>query len=78
MSTDTDRLHIKYRVERTDGRDRVGGDKHLARYFVLDYVHDDFARVALAAYIDACRAELPGLAADLRCELTDTEGTGTP
>lgn len=67
--TATDRLHRKYRVERADGRDQPGGDKAAARYFVLDYVHDPYARVALAAYAEACQARLPGLADDLRHEL---------
>jgi hypothetical protein len=75
--TTSDRLHRKYRVERADGRDQPGGDKATARYFVLDYVHDPFARAALASYIDACRETLPGLAADLRCELADTEEGAT-
>lgn len=65
----SDRLHAKYHVERTDGRDRPGGDKADAAYFVLDYVHDRYARTALAAYADACEAELPGLATDLRARL---------
>lgn len=72
-----DRLHSKYRVERTDGRDQPGGDKAGARYFVLDYVHDPYARAALAAYIEACQATLPGLADDLRHQLADAEGAGT-
>lgn len=61
-----DWLRTKFHVERLDGRDQPGGDKADARYFVLDYVHDPYARTALAAYADACEADLPGLAADLR------------
>jgi hypothetical protein len=60
-----DRLFSKFTVPRKDGRDQPGGDKADARYFVLDYVHDPFARVALEAYAEACRGQLPGLAADL-------------
>lgn len=66
-----DRLHTKFRVERTDGRDQPGGDKADARYFVLDYAHDPHARTALAAYADACEQTLPGLAADLRARLAE-------
>jgi hypothetical protein len=66
-------LYAKYHVERVDGRDQPGGDKTAARYFVLDYVHDPFAREALAAYANACERELPQLARDLRVSLTVTE-----
>lgn len=62
-------LYGKFEVRRRDGRDQPGGDKAIARYFVLDYVHDPFARTALAAYADACEGELPQLAVDLRREL---------
>ena len=64
-----DGLHAKFHVSRIDGRDRPGGDKADARYFVLDYVHDEFARAALALYADLCEAQLPALAADLRADL---------
>ena len=59
-------LYAKYHVERNKG------DKPGARYFVLDYRHDRFAREALAAYAAACEAEFPSLAADLIRELSDT------
>jgi hypothetical protein len=36
------------------------------RYYVLDLDHDTFAAPALRAYADACAAEFPALAADLR------------
>lgn len=64
-----DRLHRKFHVQRVDGRDQPGRDKDDARYFVLDYVHDAYARIALTAYADACERELPGLAHDLRARL---------
>lgn len=72
----SDHLYAKFRVVRVDGRDRPGGDKAAAAYFVLDYVHDPYARVALAAYAEACEVELPGLAADLRARL-GLEGAGS-
>lgn len=68
----SDRLFAKFTVARTDGRDQPGGDKASARYFVLDYVHDPYAREALQAYIDACRDGIPGLAADLERALRVT------
>lgn len=46
-------LYAKYTVYRNDGKDEPGGEKEDARYFVLDYAHDPFARKALAAYVDA-------------------------
>jgi hypothetical protein len=64
-----DRYYEKFTVTRKDGRDAPGGDRTDARYFTLDFVHDPYARVALAAYADACAAEFPGLAADLRAQL---------
>lgn len=70
-------LFGKFFVDRVDGRDRPGGDKHGARYFVLDYMHDPIARVALRAYIEECRSRgmFLALADDLNDELTDTRHT---
>lgn len=62
-------LYGKFRVERVDERDQPGGDKAGAAYFVLDYVHDPYARVALGAYAQACAEGYPALAADLRAAL---------
>ena len=53
----------KYRVE------RIGGTPHKhdeCTYFVLDLIHDRFAPAALRAYADACEAEFPQLARDVR------------
>ncbi|MFG3710800.1 hypothetical protein [Micromonospora sp. NPDC047730] len=66
-----DQLYNKFDVRRTDGRDQPGGDKEGARYFVLDYVNDPRARVALAAYADVVADDEPGLAADLRGLVAD-------
>jgi len=66
-----DGLIKKFHVSRTDGRDKPGGDRSDAEYFVLDTAYDPFARVALAAYAEACESELPGLAADLRMRLAE-------
>lgn len=67
-------LYGKFSVERNDGRDRPGGDKSDAKYFVLDYVNDPYARHALRTYIDALKADgaEPELAADLNNELGRT------
>lgn len=60
---DTERgLYGKYRVQRVDGQDK-------GPYFVLAYASDPHARVALAAYIESCRADYGPLAADLTAEL---------
>lgn len=62
-------LRPKWSVTRVD--DRAG--KHSGcPTFVLDPVHDVFARAALAAYADACRPTYPLLAADLWKLLHDT------
>lgn len=52
-----ERLHYKYRVARTDGRDGQGGDKEHAQYFVLDYWHDPIAQATLAHYVVLARNE---------------------
>jgi len=62
-------LYGKFFVHRVDGRDAPGGDKHPTDYFVLDIVHDPFARIALAAYAAACKNEYPVLEKDLAAKL---------
>lgn len=59
----------KYKVERTDGSTQPGGKHAACPYFVLDLVHDKFAATALRAYADACEAEYPLLARDVRQKL---------
>jgi hypothetical protein len=53
MSDREKRVFGKYHVERADGRDKPGGDKEDACYFVLDIRHDADARIALQAYADS-------------------------
>lgn len=65
-------LHKKFRVRRADGRDKPGGDRDQARYFVLDYVHDEAARQALLTYANFVERGNPQLARDLYRELADT------
>jgi len=59
-------LYGKYTVERTDGGSEPGEKHERCRYFVLDLTHDPFTAAALRAYADACQAEFPKLALDLR------------
>lgn len=59
----------KYWVSRVDGRDRPGGDKDNARYFVLDYVNDKFAREAMLYYACHCYKEMPVFAASILQQL---------
>lgn len=66
-------LYRKYCVYRTDGRDMEGGDREKARYFVLDYIHDPYARRALELYAQICEQEYPYLSQDLQKELKQTE-----
>jgi len=67
MPDDRDRgLYEKYTVKRTDGRSEPGQKHEHCRYFVLDLTHDEFARAAIEAYIEACKAKYPDLAADLQ------------
>jgi len=62
-------LYGKFEVRRTDGSSEPGGKHHGCEYFVLDITHDPFAVAALAAYANACEADYPLLAADLRAKL---------
>lgn len=59
----------KFNVSRVDGRDAPGGDRHGARYFVLDLDYDPHARAALRTYADECEDTYPQLAADLRGQI---------
>lgn len=64
-------LYRKFHVERTDGKSAPGEKHDGCEYFVLDVTHDKFARAALAAYADACEAEYPLLARDIRADYLD-------
>lgn len=58
-------LFNKFDVRRTDGSDAPGGKHYGCEYFVLDTTHDAFAKAALTAYAEACRATYPALFSDL-------------
>jgi hypothetical protein len=68
-----DGLYRKFNVSRVDGKDRPGGPKQGAWYFVLDCFNDPYARPAALAYAAACESELPHLAADIRATLAEWE-----
>jgi hypothetical protein len=60
-------LYDKYKmIVRNDGQSAIGGRHFGCQYYVLDITHDPFAAPALRAYADACEAEYPALARDLR------------
>ncbi len=63
----------KFNVSRVDGRDAPGGDRHGARYFVLDLDHDPHAKPALRAYAESCEDDYPQLAADLLAQIDRIE-----
>ncbi len=67
-------VYEKYNVSRVDGRDAPGEGKANAQYFVLDYVNDWYARIALGCYADSCSIEFPELAADIEQKLADSKG----
>lgn len=48
-------LYNKYNVSRVDGRDKEGGDRFGAQYFVLDVVFDPAARIAATIYAVVAR-----------------------
>lgn len=56
----------KFNVSRVDGRDQPGGDRHGAKYLVLDMTFDPPSQVAALAYATAIEATHPALAADIR------------
>lgn len=61
-------LYMKFQVVRNDGRDRPGGDRQGAVYFVLDLRHDPIhSKAALKGYRDSLVAtgDLPELVAEL-------------
>lgn len=49
-------MYLKYHVYRADGTDRPGGKHHGCQLFVLDVTHDPYAKAALQAYAQACKA----------------------
>jgi hypothetical protein len=63
-------LYEKFEVKRRDGTSEPGKKHHGCEYFVLDLTHDKYAADALEAYANACRAEYPELAKDLRIKYT--------
>ena len=69
-------MYHKFTVYRNDGRDKLGGDRHGAQYFVLDVTHDKFAKPALATYVAACRNDYPALADDITT-IIDTKETNS-
>lgn len=58
-------LYKKYEVARADGSSSPGGKHEHCTYFVLDLVHDRYAKSALISYAYACAMEYPELARDL-------------
>lgn len=56
----------KFNVSRKDGRDLPGGDREGAQYFTLDLTNDPAAIVALSAYAEYVKDDLPELYKDLK------------
>lgn len=71
-------LYRKFDVRRTDGTSEPGGKHENCEYFVLDMIHDKFARPAIAAYAEACKADFPELADDLTNKYLKISGTPIP
>ena len=55
----------KFDVRRVDGSDQPGGKHFGCEYFVLDMAHDQYAKDAIRAYAEACKATYPTLSSDL-------------
>ena len=62
-------LYNKFTVSRVDGTDIPGGKHHGDEYFVLNLTTDRNALPAIAAYAEACAADYPILADDLRAKV---------
>jgi hypothetical protein len=58
MTEPYDKRHVgwieKYRVERTDGADDVGGKHENCVLFVLDLTHDSKAQTPMLEYASSC------------------------
>ncbi len=65
MGDKTRRLFRKFIVRRTDGTSDYGKKHDGCEYFVLDLTHDPYAKAAALAYVEACKADYPLLAADM-------------
>jgi len=64
-------IYQKFWVRRTDGSSGEGGKHEDCDYFVIDWKHDRFAVAAALAYADACEAQYPELASDLRARAAE-------
>ncbi len=64
-------LYNKFVITRTDGKDAPGGKHEGDKYFVLNLSTDKHAIPSIATYADACAAEYPALAADLRAMIAE-------
>ncbi|ADE12175.1 hypothetical protein [Sideroxydans lithotrophicus] len=65
-------LYHKFNITRTDGKDAPGEKHHGDEHFVLNLTTDKNAILAIVAYADACEAEYPLLAADLRAKINQS------
>lgn len=77
MGDSTRGIYNKFHVERTDGKSAPGEKHDGCEYFVLDMDHDPYAIPALRAYADACEAEFPLLAQDIRAKIAAREQGNT-
>jgi hypothetical protein len=50
-------LYDKFKVTRTDNKDKPGGSHENCQYFVLDTTHDPHAKAALLAYANSCEPD---------------------
>jgi len=72
-------VYPKFYVSRVDGRDQPGRDKSDAKYFVLDYVYDEYAKEAMMFYAFKCAEKFPLLACDIWAKLEiDPSSFATP
>ena len=67
----------KFIVERVDGKTKPGQKHERCNYFVLDLTCDPFAKKAIEAYAEACKAKYPYLAKDLLQKVNLEKGMAT-
>jgi hypothetical protein len=78
MAIDTKGLLSKYHVSRLDGSDQSGGKHEDCWYFVLDPLHDEDARAALAYYARRVKDRRPQLSRELKARVDALEATTWP
>jgi hypothetical protein len=71
-------IYDKYFVMRGDLQDMRGGRHFGCKHFVIDIIHDPFAKETLLRYAELCESEYPNLARDIRAMFPDQSKSAQP